>query len=221
MPGPYAVFRMMTDTAAMTAQCKERPKRKRGFGAFLARERDGAAAIEFALLALPFLILVFATFETFVAFAGEQLVTNAVDTMSRKIRTGEITFGQGKSTDITETEFRAAFCAEISTMAMCSSTEAKTPAKLYLDVRQFSSFADMPRTVPKVSTAQYSDLDTSSFAFSPGGADSKNMVRAYYRWQIMTDLVRPYVSNLKPTGSLIPTQFLIVATSVFENEDYE
>ena len=34
---------------------------------FLAR-RDGSAAIEFALLALPFFIMVFASIETFVAF---------------------------------------------------------------------------------------------------------------------------------------------------------
>ena len=39
-------------------------------------------------------------------------------------------------------------------------------AKLYLDVRAFSSFADMPREVPKVSTADYADLDTTDFAFA-------------------------------------------------------
>jgi Flp pilus assembly protein TadG len=183
--------------------------------------REGAAAIEFSILILPFAILVFAIFETFTAFAGEQLVTNAVDTMARKIRTGEITFGQGKSTDMTEAEFRQAFCDEIAVFHMCDSGEATTPSKLYIDVRQFDHYSDMPLGVPKISTEAYSDLDTSEFAFSPGGADSKNMLRAYYRWSVVTDLVRPYVANLKPSGENRPTQFLIVATSVFENEDYE
>lgn len=184
-------------------------------------ERDGATAVEFALLAMPFMLLVFATFETLIAFAGERLLANAVDTMARKIRTGEITFGQGKSTDVTEVEFRQAFCDEISIFNMCSSSEAATPEKLYIDVRQFGTFAEMPLSVPKVSSDKYADLDTSEFAFSPGGAKSRNMVRAYYRWQIMTDLVRPMVTNIRPPGKLIPTDYLIVYTAAFENEDYE
>jgi Flp pilus assembly protein TadG len=184
------------------------------------RERTGAAALEFALLAVPFLLLVFATFETFFAYAGEQLMANAVETMGRKIRTGEITFGQGKSTDVTETEFRQIFCDEISILSMCSSTEAATPAKLYLDVRQFASFADMPREIPRVSTDAYADLDTSDFDFAPGGPGSKNMVRAYYRWQIMTDIMRPFITNIRPANKPIPTDYLIIWTSAFENEDY-
>ncbi|MBL0375190.1 pilus assembly protein [Rhizobium sp. KVB221] len=203
----------------MTRQISDR---KRGWRLLVQfrKDRDGAAAIEFALLSIPFLMLVFATFETFIAFAGEQLMSNAVETMARKIRTGEITFAQGKSTDKTEAEFRAMFCDEIAVLNMCSSTEANTPEKLYVDVRQFASFADMPRDIPKISSEEYSDLDTSEFAFSPGGADSNNMVRAYYRWQIMTDLVRPYITNIRPPGKLIPTDFLIVSTAAFQNEKY-
>lgn len=182
--------------------------------------RDGAAALEFALLAVPFLMLIFATFETFLAFAGEQLMNNAVDDMARKVRTGEITFGQGKATDMTESEFREAFCDEIAILRMCSGSEATTPSKLFLDVRQFASFSDMPKDVPRIAGDQYSDLDTSDFAFSPGGPESKNMVRAYYKWQVMTDLVRPYISDLRPAGEVLPTQFLIVSTSAFENEKY-
>ena len=200
----------------------DRPKRQRRFRSLfrLGRDRDGAAALEFALLAVPFMMLIFATFETFFAFAGEQLMANAVETMARKVRTGEITFGQGKPTDVTEGEFRQMFCDEVSILSMCSASEATTPEKLYLDVRQFASFADMPREVPKVSTADYADLDTSDFAFSPGGANSKNVLRAYYRWQIMTDLMRPYITNIRPANKPVPTDFLIVQTAAFENEDY-
>jgi len=200
-----------------------RTKRLRRFRSLLrfGRDREGAAALEFAILAVPFMLMIFATFETFFAFAGEQLMANAVETMARKIRTGEITFGQGKSTDVTEAEFRQLFCDEISILGMCSATEAGNPEKLYLDVRTFSSFADMPREVPKVSTDDYADLDTSDFAFTPGGAKSKNSFRAYYRWQIMTDLMRPYITNIRPANKPIPTDFLIVQTAAFENEDYE
>lgn len=186
----------------------------------IGRDRQGAAAMEFALLAVPFMVLLIATLETFFAFAGEQLMASAVDTMSRKLRTGEITFGQGKPTDVTEVEFRQMFCEEIKILSMCSPTEATTPEKLYLDVRQFASFADMPLAVPKLTADTFSDLDTSDFAFSPGGPETKNMLRAYYRWQIMTDLMRPYITNIRPADKPIPTDFLIVHTATFESEAY-
>lgn len=46
------------------------------------------------------------------------------------------------------------------------------------------------------------------------------MVRAYYRWQVITDLVRPYVTNLRSAGSSMPNDYLMVATATFRNEDY-
>ena len=54
------------------------------FRRFLTR-RDGATAIEFALLALPFFLIVFASLETFLAFSAEQLFANANETMARRM----------------------------------------------------------------------------------------------------------------------------------------
>lgn len=185
------------------------------------RSNEAATAIEFSILAIPFLMVIFATFETFVAFAGEQMVMNATDTLSRKIRTGEITFNTGRTTDMNETQFRAAFCDEIAIVISCSATEKSTPAKLYIDLHQVASFAGIPKTVPLISTSSTGkDLDTSGFSYAPGGAGTINMMRVYYRWSIVTDLVRPYISNLQPAGTSSPSQFLIVATTAFQNEDY-
>ena len=178
------------------------------FGRFLAR-RDGATAIEIALLSLPFFTIVFASLETFVAFSAEQLLANATETMARQIRTGEI------RSNVTQEEFRTAFCSEISILMPCSADEVKTPNKLYLDVRSFAKFADIPKTIPLVG----SDLDTSSFKIAPGGKQTINIVRAYYRWDIVTDLVRPYVSNIRAAdGSR--QNYLMIATAIVQNEDY-
>ena len=180
------------------------------------KSEDGVAAIEFGLLAFPFFLLVFATIEVFIAFAGEQLLANAVDTMGRKIRTGQITFNMGRTTDMTQVEFRAAFCEEISLMIQCSETDDQN---LFLDVRQFASFGDVPKGIPRVSDKLYADLDTTGFAYTPGGAGTINIVRAYYRWEVMTDLVRPYITNIRPEGER-PTDYLMVATAAFRNEVY-
>ncbi|MBX4929468.1 TadE/TadG family type IV pilus assembly protein [Rhizobium binae] len=185
-----------------------------------ARSRDGAAAIEFALLAIPYFVVIFAILETFIAFAAEELVSNAVDTMSRRMRTGQITYNLGRTTDMTHTQFRQAFCDEIAILISCSATEAATPSKLYLDVQTFATFSAIPTTIPKLSSDRYSDLNTAAIKYSPGAAGSINMVRAYYRWEIITDLVRPYITTIRPSDGSMPTQYLIIATAAFQNEQY-
>ncbi|MEY9167777.1 Flp pilus assembly protein TadG [Sinorhizobium fredii] len=183
-------------------------------------DRRGGTAIEFAILALPFFIVVFASIETFVAFTGEQLLANATDTLARRIRTGEITFNQGKSTDMTQAEFRQAFCDEIAILLTCSATEVDEPEKLYLDIREVADPSQFPAAVPRVGSGDSTDLDTGGFQFAPGAGKEFTMVRAYYRWQVITDLVRPYVTNLRPAGSSMPQDYLMVATATFRNEDY-
>ena len=197
------------------ADAASRPhRRKRLRLTAFARSRDGSAAIEFALLAIPYFMVVFAIIETFVAFAGEELLSNAVDTMSRKMRTGQIT---PANTDVTA--FRTALCNEISILIACSSTEVATPSKLFIDVQNFSTFAAIPTTIPRSSTDTFADIKTSDFKYLPGGSGTINMVRAYYRWQVITDLIRPYITNVRPADGS-SSYFLMVATTAFQNEQY-
>nr|WP_245294630.1 TadE/TadG family type IV pilus assembly protein [Xaviernesmea rhizosphaerae] len=189
------------------------PSGKGGGRSFL-KERSGSAAVEFAILILPFLMVVFALIETSVAFAGEQLLANATEVMARKLRTGEIT------TTTSQAEFRRQFCTEIAAMMTCSSSEVDTPEKLFLDVRSFKDFASLPEAVPRIGNAPDGDLDTSQFAYAPGGSGAINIVRAYYRWRVVTDLVRPYITNLRPAGSSRPRDYLMVATTAFRTEKY-
>ncbi|MBB3290767.1 MULTISPECIES: TadE/TadG family type IV pilus assembly protein [unclassified Rhizobium] len=210
---------MTPDNAFLTNIAPARPRARSGLRELL-RSRDGAAAIEFAMLAIPYFLIVFAIIETFVAFTAEQVVSNAVDTLARQIRTGQITADPNKTSYTTSQQFRQAFCNEIAVLITCSASELQTPANLYLDVESYSSFASMPTTIPrKSSTDPYSDLNTSGFTFAPGGAKSLNMVRAYYRWQVITDLLRPYLTNVRPTDGSASV-YLIVATAAFQNENY-
>ncbi len=179
------------------------------------RSRDGAAAIEFAILAIPYFLVVFAILETFIAMLGEQLVVNATDTMARKLRTGQI------SSTISREEFRKQFCAEISVLITCSATEIKVPSRLYIDLRRFNTFADIPKTVPLTPIGQTFDLNTTSFGFTPGGPSTINMLRVYYRWQVITDLVRPFLTRIRPADGSMPSHFLIVATDAYRNEAYQ
>lgn len=198
------------DAAVDLTSGSQQPKPKRGLVRRLFRNKSGTSSIEFALLAIPFMLVIFASLETFAAFTGEQLLANATETMARKVRTGQIT------STTTQEEFRKAFCAEISVLMTCSATEAKTPSKLFIDVRSFADFSKIPDAVPR----KNGDLDTSGFKFEPGGPTTITIVRAYYRWEVITDLVRPYITNLRPAGSSMPKDYLMVATAAFRTESY-
>lgn len=201
----------MTDSEAtgMKAGGRHQSARRWSLGRF-GKNRDGATAIEFAILAIPFFIIVFAALETFIAFTGDQLLANANDVMARKIRTGQIKAGSS------ETAFRQAFCDEISILLTCSDTEAATEDRLFIDVRSYANFSDIPAAVPR----KDGDLDTGSMTFAPGGPETINIVRSYYRWSVTFDLVRPYITNLRPAGSSMPKDYLMVATTAFRNENF-
>lgn len=190
--------------------------RRKGILRRFIRNRKGTTSIEFAILALPFFVVIFASLETFAAFYGDQLLANATETMARKVRTGQITFQRGKATDMTQAQFRQAFCNEISFLMKCSATEANQPSQFYLDVRAVSDLSTFPVNIPR--KADSTDIDTGDFKFAPGGPGTFNVVRAYYRWSVITDLVRPFVTNLRPAGASMPKDYLMVATATFRNE---
>jgi Flp pilus assembly protein TadG len=201
-----------------SSESRSRPRRQTWLQLFkrFRRSRDGSAAIEFAILAIPYFLIIFAILETFIAFIAEQVVTSAVDTLGRDIRTGNITYSQNKSTDKTEAQFRQLFCNEISFLLRCDAAEVATPDRLYLDVRSFATFAAIPTTV----TTASGSLDISSFAFAPGGAGTINMVRAYYYWPVTVDLVRSYIANIHRPGETSNSDYLIVETTAFQSENY-
>ncbi|KAA3502505.1 MULTISPECIES: TadE/TadG family type IV pilus assembly protein [Rhizobium/Agrobacterium group] len=176
--------------------------------------REGTAAIEFAILAIPYFLVVFAIIETFIALMAEQVVVNATETMARRLRTGQI------SSSISKEDFRKSFCDEVSVMITCSLDEIKTEQKLYIDLRSFTAFKDIPTTVPLKAYGEYYDLDTAQFGFKPGGPETINMLRVYYRWRVIADIIRPYLTKIRPADGSMPSHFLIVATDAFVNEKY-
>lgn len=204
----------MTDTVDDVPRGGARTKRRSG-GLLrrLAGNREGVAAIEFAMLAIPFFLIAFAIIEMCVAYAAEQLLDHAVDDMARKLRTGQITYASQGATDMNAEEFRDAFCAEIAIMMGCDD-------RLYIDVRQYDDFADMPLSVPREDGEPFGKLDDDEFGFSPGEGNTKNMLRAYYRWPVITNLIRPFAANIRPEGDGLPSDYLLVGTAAFQNEDF-
>src|SRR5260370_4458614 len=100
------------------------------------REQSGAAAVEFAMVAAPFLALVFAIIETaIVFFAGQALETAAGDS-ARLIMTG-----QAQTQGYDQAKFKQAVCAQIYGLFNCN-------GGLYVDVKNYPSFSSVDVAKP-------------------------------------------------------------------------
>src|SRR5260370_274727 len=101
-----------------------------------ARQQGGSAAVEFGLIAAPFLALVFAIMETaIVFFAGQALETAAADS-ARLIMTG-----QAQTQGYDQAKFKQAVCAKIYALFDCN-------GGLYVDVKNYPSFSSVDVAKP-------------------------------------------------------------------------
>jgi Flp pilus assembly protein TadG len=166
------------------------------------RDKRGSVAIEFVALAIPFALLVFAILECCISFAAQQVLANATDDIARQLRTGQI-----KAADINETKLKQMICSRIDVMVPSGCPD------LLVDLREYATFADAAKERIKLTAG--GDIDTSGFAVTPGPSLSKNMLRVFYRWPVMTDFMRKSMSNL-PNGKT-----LHFSTATWQNEPFD
>ncbi|MDZ7824643.1 MAG: TadE/TadG family type IV pilus assembly protein [Ahrensia sp.] len=164
------------------------------------KNRDGATAIEFSILALPFLMIVFAVIETSVSFTAQQLMSNTADQLGRQIRTGQIS-----AASKTQAEFKQLICDKISLLVSSGCPE------LEFDLKSYPNFASVPKTIPMSSPKV---LNTAGFSYSPGGSGTINQLRIFYRWPIMTDLMKQHMAGLENGKTLL------FASTTWQNEPF-
>ena len=163
------------------------------------REQGGAAAVEFAMIAAPFLALVFAILETaLVFFAGQALESAAADS-ARLIMTG-----QAQTQGFDQAKFKQAVCTKVYALFDCS-------GGLYVDVQNYPSFASVNVSKPVDGNG---NLQTGSFGYQPGGPGDMVVVRLMYQWPVYVSLLG---LNLADIG---PNKRLLMSTVAFRNEPY-
>jgi Flp pilus assembly protein TadG len=163
-----------------------------------ARRQDGSAAVEFGLVAAPFLALLFAIMETaIVFFAGQALETAAADS-ARLIMTG-----QAQTQGFDATAFKNAVCAKIYGLFDCQNG-------VNVDVRTFSSFANV--TMPNPVDAQGNFQN--NFQYQPGGPGDIVVVRLFYQYPVYVSLLGFNLSNVNGGKRLL------ASTAAFRNEPY-
>lgn len=161
------------------------------------RDKKGATAIEFALVALPFFTIIFAIIEHSLLYFGTQTLDNAMMVTSRLIRTG-----QAQTQGLDEGQFRALVCAEIDFLMSCDD-------RLKIDVRPFNNFNITPPS-PLDANGNFANNQT----FTPGAGGQIVLVRIFYSWPMLTPFFSDALSSMSGGNRMLQS------SAAFRNEPF-
>jgi len=163
------------------------------------RDRDGATAVEFAIVAAPFFLLTTAVLEAALFFFAQTIIEDGLLTAARDIRTGQF-----QNASMTESDLKDVICDRASVVANCT--------KIEVEVRTFGSFGAANFDIPLDGDG---NLDSDALDFDVGGPSEVVMVRVFYPYQL-------YFPNFFSGGlaNLPGNKRLIASATAFRTEPY-
>ena len=211
-------------------------KRSRPAAHALLADARGTTATEFAIVALPFLFLIFATFELALVFLVNVTLENATAVAARKLRTGQtvatgISFTQPNGGQVGAYEDAAHFKNDVCTnMAWIPITTCNN--QLQIDVRSFSSFSNQTQPNPIAG----STFNTQNLCYYSGNSSSSGsatntivLIRTYYLWPLITTFLNGGLQNVTTvitkvnnvaTTTTGKSYSAVQAAEVFKNEPF-
>lgn len=165
-----------------------------------ARREDGAAAVEFAIVAAPFIALTLATVQTALAFFAGQVLESAVADSSRAVLTGS-----AQNAGLSQSAFANLVCGKVQTLFNC--------ADIMVDVQTASTFSSANTSRPTL-TFDANGKVNNSFGYNPGNPGDIVVMRVMYQWPVFLGPLGLGLAN-EGNGNL-----LLMATAVFKNEPY-
>lgn len=165
------------------------------------RKDDGAAAVEFALVAIPFFAIMFAIIELAFVFWAGQVLETAVNNASRLIMTG-----QAQKQNFDKAKFKEELCSRVLGLFNCN-------AGMIIDVRTSGAFASA--NLGKPTYKGNGQVDDTGFQYQTGGPGDIVVVRVMYEWPL---IMRTFGLDLADTPS---GKRLLMSTVAFRNEPYQ
>ena len=161
-------------------------------------DKRATASIEFAIVALPFLALIFAALQLSVIYFCTQALETFTESNSRQILVGLI-----QQQNLNAAQYKAQLCAKLPSLFNCN--------RFFVDVVSTSAFANANTPLPTLTFDSNGNV-TNSWSFNPGTPGDIVIVRMLYQWSVFN---LPFGLNLinQTNGSR-----LLMATSVFKNE---
>jgi Flp pilus assembly protein TadG len=170
-------------------------RRLRTFG----KDETAAAAVEFSLVAIPFLGLVLAALQLSVLFFASQILQSATTNAGRELMTG-----QAQTAGMTAAQFGQLVCNPISSLFNCSN--------MMVDVESAGTFAAV-NTAPPTITYDAKGNVTNAWSWSPGTAGAVVIVKVMYNWPVFGPAGLGLADQ--PNGD-----HLLIAVTVFKNEPF-
>lgn len=164
-----------------------------------ARDRRGATAVEFAMVAAPFFFMMFAIIEIGVVFMISNQLENATLAAGRLVRTGQ-SHAQGMDAD----GFKAAVCDRIVGFT------GDCADRLSVDVRVIPRFQD-PNPPDPIQNGTFREGD---LGFDGGEAGDIILVRTWYRHPLVTPFMASALSRLDGGVAVLSS------TTSFRNEPF-
>lgn len=166
-----------------------------------ARAKRGSAAVEFSIIVVPFFVLTFGLAEIAMIGFAQTTLDFAVSNVARQIRTGEAQLnGVGRAA------IEQQLCDEVNRFLVLGCDD-----NLFIDVNRFDSFVNAANNNSPIQNGQF---QSGGFNFQPGAASDIVVVRAYYRWKIMTPMFEPVFQNI--AGG----ERIVASTMMFRNEPF-
>ncbi|MCI5060851.1 MAG: pilus assembly protein [Alphaproteobacteria bacterium] len=162
---------------------------------------EGVAAVEFALMAIPFIFLLIGIIEMALVFTSQSLLEASTAEAAREIRTGAVQQGGGEQAFIDE---------------VCDFAAAMIPCEdIQYQVVSFDDFGDA-EDFPDAEFDDEGNLEDQGF--DPGGVNDVVMVRVAYTYPIKTPMMQMILTN-NGDGNRIMLSTLVLQTEPYEFED--
>jgi Flp pilus assembly protein TadG len=166
----------------------------------LAGSSSGASAVEFGLVAAPFLALLLALVQTGIVFLAERVLDAVVSQSSRYIMTGQAQLG-----NMTQSQFATYVCQNTMGLFNCNN--------FMINVQNYGSFSSAVTGAPTLTFNAQGQV-TNTFNYAPGSPGSIVVVQVMYQWPIVLGPLGFNLSNLSNGNRLL------MSTAAFKNEPY-
>lgn len=164
----------------------------------LVRDRRGSAAVEFALVSMPFFVLLFMVLEIGLAFLINSMLETAISDSGRMIRTG-----RAEAQNFDATRFKGEVCGRMNVFSADCANRAT------VDVRTIVRFDALPPEPAVVN----GELQAQS-CYNGGTAGSLILVRIWYKQPMFAPFMTQGVLRLGPTSVMLKS------ATAFRNEPW-
>ena len=191
---------------------KQTDKPRRNFFKKFKRDKKGATAIEFAILGLPFMALLFGIIEISIVFIITTNTEHALSEVSREIRTGEFQGSGGGAT-----EFKAAICSALSGLGDCNNLRVDVVSAAtgkFADLALPQSPTECTGTAAEIEACENADPNMPPDTYATTASEEVVIVRVQYVHHLAVPSAITGLSNAPGNTRVIN------ATTAFRNEPF-